>query len=311
MTETIYVVGHKNPDNDAISAAIGFAAFKNAICARDGIDAVYKPVRLGPLPVETAFNLERYGVEEPELIERVDEGDKVALVDHNEVRQSVDGIEDAEIVEIVDHHRIGGMVTAAPIPFTNRPTGSTAGIVTSLFRAEDLPIPQPIAACLLSACLTDTVILKSPTTTPFDHNQVAYLSTLLSVDPVEFGMELFRKRGGESEMDIDKLVGADSKEFAYRDKVVYIAQRETVDLKAVLDREDEIREYMKGLCESKGYEFAILMATDILAEGTQLLVEGNTAAVDAIFDITCQPGGVWMPGVLSRKKQIAAAVLGA
>ncbi len=320
MSAKIFVVGHRNPDNDSIAAAVGYAHLKNALAARDGeSDAVeYVPARLGPLPVESAWVLEQAGIPEPVLIEDVNpvtvDGEevkqKVVLVDHNEIGQAVAGIENAEVCEIIDHHRIADVTTANPILFLNLPIGSTATIVTLQFRQTGIDLPASIAKVLLSAILTDTVIMKSPTTTQVDIDQVNFLAELLGIDVVEFGMDVFRTRGGEDKMPIDKLVEADSKEFKVGDDVtVLIAQRETVDLPCVMGREAEIRAHMKKLVEDNGYEFALLLVTDILAEGSQFIVEGDASRVNRVFGIECCEGGNWMPGVLSRKKQVAAPIL--
>lgn len=447
-------MGHKNPDNDAICSAIGYAWLRNEIAQRDGLDETYQAVRLGPLPVETAFVLDKYGIEAPLAISNVfarvsdvmtrdpisidlgasivqagrmlrqhnirslvvndsqgayaglittrmiaeryisatdtipedesaatgeayaavasdlirsifekvdhvmerdvltlreddvlgkavedlmdsalreavvldDEGRcigivtrsdvatrparKVVLVDHNETRQAAPGIEEAEIVEVVDHHRIGDVSTMMPIRFTNMPVGSTAGIVCNLARNEGISIPKPIAAALLSACLTDTVILKSPTATPFDRDQIEYLAGILGVDFTEFGLEIFKCRSGEADMPIEKLVAADAKEFQLGDATCLIAQRETVNLQAVLDREEEIRAYLRKLVADNGYEFALLLATDIIAEGSQFISEGNKKIVERAFGISCADGSTWIPGILSRKKQVAPRILG-
>ena len=237
---------------------------------------------------------------------------KVVLVDHNETRQAANGIEEAEIVEIIDHHRIADVMTANPIQFLNLPVGSTATIVTMEFRKYGVEIPPTIARVLLSAIMTDTVILKSPTTTPVDHEQVAYLADIAGVDPTEFGLAVFKCRGGEDNMSVDKLVGADAKEFQIGDATVLIAQHETVDLPAVMKREEEIREHMRRLRVDHNYEFVLLLVTDIVAEGSQFLCEGNRRIVNRVFGIECTgEGGTWMPGVLSRKKQVAARILGA
>ena len=315
----ILVVGHRNPDNDSIAAAVGYAHLKNVLASRDGnTEDEYVPARLGPLPVESAWMLERGDIPEPVFIEDVNpvmvDGEevkqKVILVDHNEVAQAAPGIENADIVEILDHHRIADITTANPILFLNLPIGSTATIVTLQFRQTGVELTTPIAAMLLSAILTDTVIMKSPTCTPVDVEQVNYLAGLLGVDPVEFGMEIFRTRGGEDKMPVKQLVEADSKEFKCADgSVVLIAQRETVDLPTVMGREAEIRDHMRKLVEDNGYEFALLLVTDILAEGSQFIVEGNPDRVNRVFGIEAGPGGNWMPGVLSRKKQVAAPIL--
>ncbi len=237
---------------------------------------------------------------------------KVILVDHNEKRQSAPGIEEADVVEIVDHHRIGDISTSSPILFLNLPVGSTATIIAMEFRKHGIEIPESIAAVLLSAILTDTVVLKSPTATLIDKEQVAYLASLAALDPMEFGLEVFRCRGGAGDVPTEKLVGADAKEFQIGDANVLICQHETVDLASVMAREQEIRAYMRTVRESKDYEFVLLMVTDIMAEGSQFICEGNRRIVNRVFNIECTgEGGTWMPGILSRKKQVAARILGA
>lgn len=451
----IIVVGHKNPDNDAICAAVAYAHLKNELARRDEAAgrpaSSYVPARLGPLPPETAWVLKSNGLPAPEIIghiharvldvmtpsplsigrdatileagrllrqhniralvvtnddgtyrglvttrmiaeryiaatDKLEEGGadevavandliaslgqrveditetdvlvldkdgllkeavedlmasalreavvldddgfaigivtrsdvavhprrKVVLVDHNETRQAANGIEEAEVVEIVDHHRIADVMTANPIKFLNLPVGSTATIVAMEFRRHCVEMPPAIASVLLSAVMTDTVILKSPTATYVDHEIVDFLADVAGVDPTAFGLAVFKCRGGEDNMPVAKLVGADSKEFQLGDSTVLIAQHETVDLPAVMRREDEIRAYMRRLKDDRGYEFVLLMVTDILAEGSQFLCEGNPRTVNRVFNIDCSAeGGAWMPGVLSRKKQVAAKILGA
>lgn len=459
MSEPVVIVGHRNPDNDAICAAVGYAHLKNELARRavgEGEEPgmAFFPGRLGPLPPESAWVLERNGIPAPEVVAHVhprvvdvmtpnpisvrfdtplieagrllrkhnvralvvtnedgtyrglistrmiaerfvsatdvmegsvetttvetkkavvddliaslsqpvddmietdvltlEEGGllkeaiddllasalreavvldengfaigivtrsdvavapkrKVVLVDHNDVRQAVAGIEDAEVIEIVDHHRIGDVTTSAPIKFINMPVGSSATIVAMEYRRLNVEIPRSIASVLLSAILTDTVLLKSPTTTDYDRDHVAYLAKIAGVDPMEYGMEVFKCRGDEKDMPIEKLVAADSKEFQTGDYTVLIAQHETVDLDAVMSREDEIRAHMRMLLEAHGYEFVLLMVTDILKEGSLFVVEGNRRIPNRVFGIECTgKGGTWMPGVLSRKKQVAAKIL--
>jgi manganese-dependent inorganic pyrophosphatase len=235
---------------------------------------------------------------------------RVVLVDHNEKRQAAPGIEDAEVVEIIDHHRIADVSTANPIQFLNLPLGSTATIIALEYRKSGVEIPKSIAAVLLSAVLTDTVVLKSPTTTQIDREQAEYLAGIVGTDVQSFGLSVFKSRNAGEVISVQQLVEADSKEFPVGDKVVLIAQHETVDLEGALEREEEIREHMRGILNSKGYEFVLLLVTDILAEGSQFLVEGNKKIVENVFGIEVNDeGGNWMPGVLSRKKQVAAKIL--
>ncbi|MDO4503259.1 MAG: manganese-dependent inorganic pyrophosphatase [Coriobacteriia bacterium] len=315
MSETVFVVGHRNPDNDSISAAVAYANLKNVLAERACAEGeepalVYKPVRLGPLPAESEWVLETFGFEVPELVEGAEAGQKLVLVDHNEVRQAIPGIEDAEVVEIIDHHRIADVMTANPIMYLNLPWGSTASIVTRLYKDYGVEITPEVARVLLSAILTDTVILKSPTATAVDEGLVAELAEIAGVDAVKYGVELFKKRGGEEAIEIEKFVGADAKEFQVGDKVVLIAQHETVDLEGAMAREAEARAHMNDLLQKNDYDFVLLLVTDIVAEGSQFLVEGNTELVNRVFEIECNAeGGNWMPGVLSRKKQVAAPIL--
>ncbi len=308
MADKVLIVGHKNPDNDAISAAIALAYFENELARQEGREVEYEAVRLGPLPPETDWNLEENGITEPRLIESVGAGDKVIIVDHSEYGQAVDGLKDAELVGIVDHHRLGDVTTAAPLYVTMRPWGSSATVVTSIFRQYGIEIPVDIAHVLLSAILTDTVIQKSPTATPHDAMQIAYLEDITGKERVSFGQELFRCRGREDEIDIKRFVEADSKEFTVAGKTVLIAQHETVDFPAAMEREQEARERMRSLIDQHGYDFVLLMVTDILEEGSNFLVEGNHEVPDKVFGIDSSEA-VWMPGVLSRKKQVAAPLL--
>ena len=308
MADKVLIVGHKNPDNDAISAAVAMAYFENELAKLQGRDTEYEAVRLGPCPPETAWNLGSNGISEPRLIESVGEGDKVIMVDHSEYGQAVDGLKDAQIVGVVDHHRLGDITTAAPLYMTVRPWGSSATVVTSIMRDHGIEIPVDIAHILLGAILTDTVIEKSPTTTPHDAMQIAYLEEITGKERVNFGQELFRCRGREDEIHIKDYVEADSKEFTVAGKPVLIAQHETVDFEAAMAREEEARKHMQHLIAQHGYDFVLLFVTDILEEGSSFLVEGNHEIPDQVFGIDSSEA-VWMPGVLSRKKQVAAPLL--
>lgn len=301
----VYVVGHKNPDNDSIMAAVTYANLKNSLDA----DNEYVPVRLGELPAESAMILEEYGVDAPALIESVNEGDSVILVDHNELGQAVDGLEDAEIAEIVDHHRIADVSTSAPITFINLPWGSTTSVITKLYEAHDVAIDEAMAACLLSAILTDTVILKSPTATDVDAKHVEKLAAILGVDPIEFGMRIFKSRGGDEDVAVEDICSRDSKEFNFGGKKCWIAQYETVDLEGLRDRSDEVAAEVARIQEEGGYDAALMLLTDIIVEGSDFIAAGDVDFIGSAFEISFEDGPVWMPGVLSRKKQVAARLI--
>lgn len=301
----IYVVGHKNPDNDSIMAAYTYANLKNMTDA----DNEYIPVRLGELPAESAMIFEEYGIDAPALIEQVGEGDVLVLVDHNEMGQAVDGIEDAEVAEIIDHHRIADVSTSAPITFINLPWGSTTSIITKLYEYFGIAPGKQIAACLLSAILTDTVILKSPTATEVDAKHVEKLAQILGVDPVEFGMKIFKSRGGDDDVSIEDICSRDSKEFNFGGKKCWIAQYETVDLEGLRGRTDDIAAQVAKIQEEGGYDAALMLLTDIIIEGSDFIAAGDSDFIADAFEISFADGPVWMPGVLSRKKQVAAKLI--
>ncbi len=235
---------------------------------------------------------------------------EVVLVDHSETAQSADGIEEASVVEVVDHHRVGDVETAAPISFVALPVGSTCTIVATRYFESGIEPPLPMAALMLGALLSDTVLLKSPTTTHADREVAQRLAAMLDVDPHEFGMELVRSRTAGQPFSAEKVVAADLKEFHVNDAVVAVSQFETPDADGVLEHRGEILEAMDALRERRGYDLLLLMVTDIVREGTELIASGNTRIAERAFATSFTAGSVWLPGVLSRKKQVAARLLG-
>jgi len=233
----------------------------------------------------------------------------VILVDHNEIAQSADGVEEASVVEIVDHHRIGDIETSVPISFIGSPVGATATIVATRFRELEVDPPVGIAGLLLSAVLTDTVLLKSPTTTAVDQEVVEWLSAIVGVDYVEFAMEMFRARTSGEEFSAERVVTRDLKEYRIRDLVVAVGQVETVDVDEVLAHRDEIVSYMEDLARARGYDTLALMVTDVVREGSELLVTGRRRPLEKAFGVPLESGSAWFDGMLSRKKQVAPRLL--
>lgn len=306
----ILVFGHQNPDNDAIMSAVMFAQLKNQL--NDG--NTYEARRLGPLPKETELVLEKWGIEAPALLEKIDapaEGEakqQIILTDHNESSQSVAGRENADIIGLVDHHRIGDYETAQPPFAVCLPWGSSCTVITYLFEAYGQELTDAQAACLLSAMMTDTVMLKSPTTTDVDRKLAAKLGEQLGVDPVEYGKQVFKSRGA-GDFTPEQMVARDIKCFNVAGKDLYIGQYETVDGAAALEQTDAIREAMEAYRVEHEGSGLVLLITDILEEGSQVLLCGDTDVAQQGLGIEDKPEGVWMPGVLSRKKQVAAPIL--
>jgi len=236
---------------------------------------------------------------------------RVILVDHNEVSQSAVGIEDASVVEIVDHHRVGDIQTTGPILFLNLPVGSTATIVASRYRELDVNPPLAMAGVLLSALLTDTVLLKSPTTTDTDRDIAAWLAGIVDVDALEFGLEMFKARSANTEFCPERAVKADLKEYRVGDTFAAIGQIETVDARETLEHAQKLQAVMESLREARGYDVVVLMVTDVVLEGSWILAAGKTRIVERGLGVSLTGGSVWLDGVLSRKKQIAARLVDA
>ncbi|MDM8245981.1 DHH family phosphoesterase [Collinsella tanakaei] len=303
----VLVFGHQNPDNDAIMSAVVLTQLLNQVNYNGD---TYQACCLGPLPAESAKLLADAGVDEPQLIESVEEGQKVVLTDHNEAGQSVAGLEGAQIVGVVDHHRFGGFTTAAPLHIIALPWGSSCSIVAKLFDVLGVAPTDTQAKLLLSAMMTDTLMLKSPTATAIDATIAAKLGEQLGVDPVKFGMEVFLTRPSGS-FTAEQMVGNDIKQFEVGSSKLLIGQYETVDKSRALGMIPEIREAMRAYQADKDADGIVLCLTDIMEEGSQVLFEGETAVAQKGLGIEDVPEGVWMPGVLSRKKQVAAPILAA
>jgi manganese-dependent inorganic pyrophosphatase len=235
---------------------------------------------------------------------------RVVLVDHAEEAQSAPGIEHAEIVEILDHHHIGSIETRVPVRATFDPVGSTATLVVERFRQSGMEPSRPAAVLLLGAVMSDTVILNSPTTTERDHQVVEYLERVLAVDGTEFAREMFEATADVSKVSAEEIVSRDAKEYQVSGGQICIAQIEVVG-KALLERKDELLEALRHRREDKDYVLYALMVTDVLSKGTNLLIAGDVAHVARAFGASGEDGVIELPGVMSRKKQVAPKLLGA
>src|ERR671917_226526 len=234
---------------------------------------------------------------------------RVLLVDHAEVGQSVKGVEKADVVEILDHHHVGDIETSSPIPATFDPVGSTATLVVERFKAAGLGPEEPTAKMLLAAVLSDTVILNSPTTTDRDREVVKLLEEFLDLDAEEFGREMFEASSDVSDLSAEDIVNRDAKEYGTStgDRVS-VSQIETVGT-ALLERKDELMGALESLRDQNEYVFSALMVTDITQGGTQLLCVGDCSSVHLAFDAQPKNGAIELPGVMSRKKQVAPVLL--
>ncbi len=235
----------------------------------------------------------------------VPEREKVILVDHNERSQAVEGIEEANIVEIIDHHRLGGLETGEPIFIRHEPVGSTATIVANMFWHRGVEIPATIAGLLLAAVLSDTVLFRSPTATAKDRDTARRLADATGVDIDSFGQAMFKAGSAPGSLSPGEIIASDLKEFQIGEYRVAIAQVSVMDPGALLAARVKLQAAMEAMGQKEDYDLVILMVTDIVSETSHLIYAGQaTGLIPAAFGKAGEGGVLSLPGVMSRKKQV-------
>lgn len=302
----VLVTGHKSPDTDSICSAIGYAKFKQL----SGMAVM--AVRAGEINKETQYVLNYFGVPAQPLVKAFEEKQNVILVDHNEPKQIIDGHEKAEIVEIIDHHRLGGIATEKPIFIYIEPIGSTATIVANMYWQNQFEIPKDIAGLLLSAIISDTVLFRSSTSTAKDRETADKLATIADVDIQKYGFEMLKAGSDVSDLTPDQIVRYDLKEFEVRGKVISISQVSVMDTGKLLAQKEQLLQAVEKMRATARYEASFLMVTNIVEESTHLLFQGNADdIVRKAFDKKIENHEVYLPNVMSRKNQVAPPVLAA
>lgn len=295
----VFVVGHKSPDTDTICSALSYAAFKRA----QGVDAV--AIRAGEVGKETQYALDYFQVAAPELVESVEEKQPIIIVDHNEPGQAVAGLEKADLLEIVDHHRLGGINTPNPLYVTIEPVGCTATIIANKFWNEQVELPKEIAGLLLSAIISDTVLFKSPTCTDKDKVAAEKLAAVAGVDLKEYGMAMLKAGADLGDLTPAQIAKTDSKPFSFGKYKAIVSQISVMDTTDILAKKGELTAAMQDLCQSEGYDLALLMVTDIMEESSELVFVGEPKKLIAdAFGKDASGDSIYLPGVMSRKKQI-------
>ncbi|MGN7286935.1 manganese-dependent inorganic pyrophosphatase [Shouchella rhizosphaerae] len=299
MPKTL-IFGHKNPDTDTICSAIAYADLKGQL----GVET--EAVRLGEPNGETLYALEAFGVSTPRLIEKAaNETDRVILVDHNERQQSVNDIDDVQVVEVIDHHRIANFETADPVYYRAEPVGCTATIIKKLYKEHGLDIPKPIAGLMLSAIISDSLLFKSPTCTEEDKQAAKELAEIAGVNAEEYGLNMLKAGADISDKTADELLTMDAKAFAMGAATVEIAQVNTVDTNDVLARQSELEKVITAKINDNGLDLFVFIITDILENDSVALVLGDkTAAFEQAFQTTLTNHTAVLKGVVSRKKQV-------
>ena len=300
--EKIIVFGHKNPDTDTICSSIVMADLQTKLRGEEII-----PCRLGEINEETKYALNHFNVEEPQLIEKVEEGQRVILVDHNEFSQSVEGIENAKIDSVVDHHRINNFQTAEPLFYYAQPVGCTSTLLFELYTLNNLTIEPKMAGLMLSAIISDTLSLKSPTTTVKDEKAVEALAKIANVDANTYGLEMLKAGTNLDKYTEAELINLDAKKVEKDDVKYVIAQVNTVSIPDVLKRKAKLEDEINKEIQNKGLSLFVFVITDIVNSNSEAIVLGErTDAISKEYEL--KDNVAVMPGVVSRKKQVLPLV---
>ncbi|HGA2323707.1 TPA: manganese-dependent inorganic pyrophosphatase [Streptococcus agalactiae] len=298
----ILVFGHQNPDSDAIGSSVAFAYLAKEAW---GLDT--EAIALGTPNEETAYVLDYFGVQAPRVVEsaKAEGVETVILTDHNEFQQSISDIKDVTVYGVVDHHRVANFETANPLYMRLEPVGSASSIVYRMFKENGVSVPKELAGLLLSGLISDTLLLKSPTTHASDIPVAKELAELAGVNLEEYGLEMLKAGTNLSSKTAAELIDIDAKTFELNGEAVRVAQVNTVDINDILARQEEIEVAIQEAIVTEGYSDFVLMITDIVNSNSEILALGsNMAKVEAAFEFTLENNHAFLAGAVSRKKQV-------
>ena len=300
MSNKIYIIGHKSPDLDSVAAAISYANYKNKLENTN----IYTPAVAGEINLATKFALDKFNIDKPEILENAS-GKSVIMVDHNEFAQAACGIEEAKIVEVLDHHKVV-FSYSDPINITVKAWGSSNSIIYYLYKEQNIKIEKNMAALMLLAVLDDTVITKSPTCTEKDKEAITELANIAEItDWRALGIEIFKAKSNIKDSSALDIIKSDYKDFDFKAGKFGIGQVETVDSGEFEGRETELLKEIKKLKEADSYHTVILFITDILKQGSVILaVSDGPKRVENALEIKFKNNQTYKEGLLSRKKQV-------
>ena len=304
MSDKILVFGHQKPDTDAIGSSMSYAYLRSHV--KNGAMNT-EAVALGEANEETQFALDTFGLKLPRIVKSAkEEGvDTVILTDHNEFQQSISDIEDVTILGVVDHHRIANFHTAQPLFMDVQPVGSASSIVYRQFLANDVEIPAPLAGMMLSGLISDTLLLKSPTTHPTDFKVAEELAKIAGVDLQEYGLAMLKAGTNLASKSADELIDIDAKTFELNGSKVRVAQVNTVDINEVLERLTDVKAAIKKYMAAGGFDDFVFMITDIVNSNSEIVEIGSHPdKVEAAFHFTLNDDHAFLAGAVSRKKQV-------
>lgn len=294
-----YVFGHKSPDSDSITSSLVMANLEKELGNSEA-----QAYRLGNINKETEFILNYLNIDAPELLESVEDGANVILVDHNSPSESVDNLENANILKVVDHHKLA-LETSYPLFLRFEPVGCTETILCKLYGENNIEITKEMATLMVSAIISDTLLLKSPTTTEDDKKAVAKLSEIAEIDAEEYGLEMLKAGTDLSSFSIEEILALDAKQIDFKDVKSIVNQVNTASIPDVLEMKDELEAGMNKIIEDENLDLFMLLITDIVNSNSQVIALGKDAElVEKAYSVKLEDNMVLLEGVVSRKKQV-------
>ena len=297
------VFGHKNPDTDAIMSAMVMANLENKL----GNNA--KAVRLGNINKETEYVFNYLGIERPELIDDIADGQNIILVDHNEATQSVSNLSNGKVKKIVDHHAMN-FSTSYPLYYRAEPVGCTSTVLYKMYKENDVEISKEIATMMLSAIISDTLLFKSPTCTDEDKEIAEKLAKIAGVDVEVYGTELLKAGTDLSDYTPAQIINIDSKLFEKGGKKFKIAQVNTADLDSIFKDKVYFEAAINDEIKKDNLDLYMFAATDIINSNSKIISLGNDSrVVEKAYGVTLDDNTALLENVVSRKKQMLPGIL--
>ena len=294
----VLIFGHQNPDTDTITSSLVMANLEKKL----GVDAV--ACRQGKINKETEYVLNYLGIEPPMLIEDVEDGAEVILVDHANPKESVPNLDNAKILKVVDHHKLG-LSTSYPLYYRAEPVGCTETIMYKLYKENNVEIDKTIATLMVSAIISDTLLFKSPTCTKEDVETAKKLAEIAEIDLEKYGMDMLKAGTDLSSFSIEEILSLDAKKIDLKDKRSIIAQVNTASIDEVLEMKDELEAAMKKSIEENSLDLFMFVITDIVNSTSKAIVLGNAASIaEKAYNEKIENNIIELKGVVSRKKQI-------
>ena len=296
--EKILVFGHKNPDTDSITSSIVMANFEKKL----GNDA--KACRLGNINKETEYVLNYLGIEVPELIESIPDGSNVILVDHNSQEESINNLDNLNILKVVDHHKVA-LSTSYPLYYRAEPVGCTETVLYKMYNEYGVKIDKEIASLMLSAIISDTLLLKSPTTTDEDRKAVKELSEISGLNPETYGLDMLKAGTDLSSFSIEEILKLDAKQATLKDTKAIINQVNTASIEEVMKMKKELEAGMEKIIEKENLDLFMLLITDIVNSNSQVIALGKAAnLIEKSYNVKLEDNTALLKGIVSRKKQV-------